>query len=370
MQKYTVNEQALAFDRVLPWEGQVPPVVWENGICYLQLTAGAASKVCCRMEEQEYEFQRQPDGVWRMAYPFRDGIRYIQLLVDGAEVLSPLFPITYGYSRPYNYVALEKEDEDFYRIKDVPHGSVRREYYFSTVTGEWESCMVYTPAAYETQPDKQFPVLYLQHGHGENEMGWTASGKAHFILDNLIAENRAVPFVIVMSNGMVQTVREDGERIVNFHLFEKQLLTDIMPFIEKKFRVGGTKKLRAMAGLSMGSLQTSMIGFSHPELFASLGIFSGFVSDMITGSPLDMAHDEPGDNAHLAILEDSEAFEKTFQVYFRAMGDEDPFWEHFAGDDRLLEDKKIPQVRRVYKGTHDWNVWRRCFYDFAQMIFK
>lgn len=370
MQKYSVNEQSLAFDRVLLWEGQVAPLVWDEDICYLQLAAAEAKCVECRIAEQTFAFTKENDGIWRMVYPFREGIQYIQLLVDGMEVLTPLLPITYGYSRPYNYVALEKEDEDFYRIQDVPHGSVRREYYFSSVTGEWESCIVYTPAEYDMCPEKTYPVLYLQHGHGENEIGWTASGKAHFILDNLIAERKAAPFVIIMSNGMVQTVRADGERIVDFRLFENQLLEDLMPFIERKFRVGTTKPMRAMAGLSMGSLQTSMIGFSHPELFSSLGVFSGFVSDMITGSPLDLAHDVPGDNAHLAILEDREAFAETFAVFFRAMGDEDPFWENFAGDDRMLAEKNIPQIRRVYHGTHDWNVWRKCFYDFAQLIFK
>lgn len=370
MQKYSVNEQNLAFDRVLPWEGQAEPLVWEGDTCYLQLAAGEAQRVECRIAEQTFAFTKENDGSWRMVYPFRDGIQYVQILVDGMEVITPLLPITYGYSRPYNFIALEKEDEAFYRIQDVPHGSVRREYYFSTVTGEWESCMVYTPAEYDQCPEKTYPVLYLQHGHGENEIGWTASGKAHFIMDNLIADKKAVPFVIVMSNGMVQTVREDGQRIVNFRLFENQLLEDIMPFIEKRFRVGTTKPMRAMAGLSMGSLQTSMIGFSHPELFSALGVFSGFVSDMITGSPLDQAHDEPGDNAHLAILEDKENFAQTFRVFFRSMGDQDPFWEHFAGDDKILEEKGISYIRKVYEGTHDWNVWRKSFYDFAQLIFK
>lgn len=104
---------------------------------------------------------------------------------------------------------------------------------FSKVTEEWESCIVYTPYCYEEETEREFPVLYLQHGHGENEIGWTASGKVNFILDNLIAEKKAVPMVIVMSNGMVQTVTEEGERIVDFKLLENQLLTDIMPYIEK-----------------------------------------------------------------------------------------------------------------------------------------
>ena len=230
--------------------------------------------------------------------------------------------------------------------------------------------MVYTPYCYEEETTKEFPVLYLQHGHGENEIGWTASGKVNFILDNLIAEKKAVPMVIVMSNGMVQTTTADGRRIVDFKLLEKQLLTDIMPYIEKKVRVGKTKEMRAMAGLSMGSLQTSITGFEHPEYFSSLGIFSGFVSDMIQGSPLDMVERGPSENEHMKLLDDAEAFHQTFDVYFRAMGDMDPFWEHFEQDDAILSEKGIHQIRKVYPGAHDWNVWRMCIRDFAQLIFR
>ena len=213
-------------------------------------------------------------------------------------------------------------------------------------------------------------MLYLQHGHGENEVGWTASGKVNFILDNLIAEKKAVPMVVVMSNGMVQTLNGNGKRIVYFRLFEKQLLMDIIPYAEEKFRIGRTKKMRAMAGLSMGSLQTSITGFDHPGYFSSLGIFSGFVSDMIQGSPLDMVQREVSKNEHMKILDDADMFNSIFDVYFRAMGDQDPFWEHFDHDDQILKEKGINQIRRVYPGAHDWNVWRMCICDFAQLIFK
>lgn len=367
---YNINEQKLGFDRVLPWEGQVPALVKEGDRYFLQVKAPEAKKVTFTMNEEEFPCSRGEDGIWRMEYTIRVGIQYAQLKIDDVEVLTPLLPITYGYSRPYNYVALEKEDEDFYQIKDVPHGSVRREYFFSEVTGEWESCVVYTPYCYEEETERDFPVLYLQHGHGENEIGWTASGKVNFILDNLIAEKKAVPMVIVMSNGMVQTTTADGRRIVDFKLLEKQLLTDIMPYIEKKFRVGKTKEMRAMAGLSMGSLQTSITGFDHPEYFCALGIFSGFVSDMIQGSPLDMVERGPSENEHMKLLDDAETFRQTFDVYFRAMGDMDPFWEHFEQDDAILSEKGIHQIRKVYPGAHDWNVWRMCIRDFAQLIFR
>ena len=367
---YNINEQKLGFDRVLPWEGQVSALVKEGERYFLQIKAPEAKKVSFSMNEKEFPCTRNKDGIWRMEYTLRSGIQYVQLKIDDAEIITPLLPITYGYSRPYNYVALEVENEDFYQIKDVPHGSVRREYFFSEVTREWESCMVYTPYCYEEERMKAYPVLYLQHGHGENEIGWTALGKVNFILDNLIAEKKAVPMVVVMSNGMVQTVNEKGKRIVNYKLLEKQLLKDVIPYIEKKFCVGKTKEMRAMAGLSMGSLQTSITGFMHPEYFNSLGIFSGFVTDIIQGSPLDQAHTEKSKNEHLQILEDAEKFNQTFDVYFRAMGDMDPFWESFAHDDEMLQEKGIQQIRKLYPGAHDWNVWRMCIRDFAQLIFK
>ena len=113
MQKYSVNEQNLAFDRVLPWEGQAEPLVWEGDTCYLQLAAGEAQRVECRIAEQTFAFTKENDGIWRMVYPFRDGIQYVQILVDGMEVITPLLPITYGYSRPYNFIALERKMRRF-----------------------------------------------------------------------------------------------------------------------------------------------------------------------------------------------------------------------------------------------------------------
>lgn len=403
---YNRAEQALAFDRVLPWEGQVPACeIQADGRAFLRLAAPKAQNVSVVIMDEEYPCTRREDGVWEMELPFRTGHHYVQFKLDGAEVLTPLLPISYGYSRPYNYVELpvpeqtgesegteeekhaengqmhsnmepcgenngENFEETFYSIKDVPHGSVRREYFYSSVTGEWESCVIYTPAAYEEETDKTFPVLYLQHGHGENETGWTTSGKLQFILDNLIAEGKAVPFAVVMCNGMVQTVTKDGRRIVDFMLLEPQLLKDVIPFVEKKFRIGGSKERRAMAGLSMGSLQTSIIGFTHPEYFCALGVFSGFVTDMMQGTELDMVDRGPGNNEHLRILDDAESFARTFPVYFRAIGDEDPYKNFFDADDKMLEARHIAHTRRIYHGIHDWNVWRQCIRDFAQMIFR
>ena len=365
---YNTSFQTLAFDRVLPYEGQVECLVYENGRPYLQIMAKEASKVNFRYGEVNHYCEKNDMGIWKTPYTAEGAINYVQLIVDGVELITPMLPISYGYSRPYNYVEV-RSGEDFYGIKSVPHGSVRREFFQSSVTGEWESCVVYTPPGYD-DVNEVYPVLYLQHGHGENEVGWTAAGKVNFIMDNLIAEGNATPFVIVMNNGMVQSLDDNGNRVVDFKLFEDYLIKDVIPFVESKFRVGGSKEKRAMAGLSMGSLQTSIIGFKHPELFSCLGVFSGFVTDIIQGSELDMPGRGPSDNEHLKVLDDSCKFNSLFDVFFRSMGDKDPFWENFAHDDKMLEEKCIKQIRNVYDGIHDWNVWRKSIRDFATLIFK
>ena len=363
-----ITAQVLAFDPVLPPEGTPDALVRdEDGSVWLQILAPNAKSVTMQLDLDAFDLEKGEDGVWRLRLPFTSGIRYIHLNVDGALFLTPYLPIAYGYSRPCNYIALEEPDGDYYRMKDIAHGKLIRDYFHSGVTGNWESCMVYTLPQYDEQPDLTFPILYLQHGHGENETGWSSSGRLPFILDNLIAAGKCVPFVVVMNNGMVQK-KADGQRIVDFTLFDRYLLEDVIPFIEKRYRAGGKKELRAMAGLSMGSLQTSMSGFRHPELFSALGIFSGFLHDWIQGSEIDMVKRGPGDDAHLAILNDAERFNSMFRVFFRAIGEDDPFLNYFLADDKRCEG--IRQDRRIYHGTHDWNVWRQCIRDFAPLLFK
>lgn len=322
---YNISEQALSFHEVLPWQGQIPPLeVQPDGSVIIKITASQAELVTFSVDDKEYSCIRRENGVWEGIFPYRTGHHYVQIKMDGMEILSPLLPIGYGYSRPYNYIELPQDD--FYQLKNVPHGSVRNEYFYSEITGGWERCVIYTPAEYEEEKGKIFPVLYLQHGHGENEVSWTTAGKVNFILDNLTAE--------------------------------------------KKFQIGKKRELRAMAGLSMGSLQTSITGFCHPELFSALGLFSGFVTDIIQGTSLDMVERGKSNNEHLRILENEKRFAELFPVFFRSMGDQDPFWECFVQDDKLLEEKGIHQIRKVYRGAHDWNVWRKSFLDFAQMLFR
>lgn len=380
------RNQALAFNQMLEFQDSVPAVIQnDDGSVTLQIAAPNAGKVEFKIVETVVPAEKGADGVWRCTYTEKTAINYVQLLIDDVPVITPLLPISYGYSRPYNFVELpvaanDGSSNDFYAIKDVPHGAVRRQYFHSTVTGCDESILVYTPAEYDQNPEKKYPVLYLQHGHGENETGWTYSGKVNFIMDNLIAENKAVPFVIVMSNGMVQVdadtvepgplVPAGSRKLTDFMKFPSYLLNDVIPYVEKTFHVRTDRDGRAMAGLSMGSFHTSITTLSNPDKFCAAGVFSGFMCNFMEGSFLDAVKRPEGNSNYLSFLDDAEKANAAFKPFFRAMGDKDLFFQFFEKDDALCAEKGFNAVRKVYPGTHDWNVWRLCIRDFAQMIFK
>ncbi len=363
-----IEPQFLSADPVLPPEGVPDPLILIDGEWYLDIYAPNAGNVTFGFADQIYSCEKTMQGTWRAKLPFQTGMNYIAIQIDGVDVLNPYLPVGYGYSRPCNYIELPQEDSSFYETRDVKHGKVIMDRYFSTVTGEWERCLIYVPYAYDMEPDKVFPVLYLQHGHGENEIGWVSAGRLPDILDNLQADDECEPFVVVMNSGMVQ-VDMDGNRTVDFTRFDDLLCKDIIPFVESKYRVGQERDLRALAGLSMGSLQTSISGFTHPEMFCSLGIFSGFIHDWIQGSMIDMVDRQQGDDHHLEFLRNLKNPE-VFDVFFRGIGEDDPFIDFFLEDDKLIELSHIREVRKMYSGTHDWNTWRYCLRDFAKLLFR
>lgn len=304
---------------------------------------------------EEFILNKEGD-FFKGTFQLGTGLIGVSLFVDGSESLSPFLPIGYGNNRAINYVEIQSE------IQDIPtessrHGSININYIDSKVTGRLERFAVYLPAGYETDFQKRYPVLYLQHGHGENEMVWFHQGKINFIYDTLIAENKAVPAIIVMCNGMYYIEDETGITLDVGRLPEL-IRNEMIPYVDSHYRTFADKEHRGMAGLSMGSLQTSMLSFSYPELFDYVGVFSGFVQDIMTGS-----------TAHVT-EEKLLGFAGGKKLLFRAMGDEDIYFEYFEKDDRLLEKYQILNVRKVYHGKHEWNVWRKCFCDFVQMIFK
>ncbi len=362
-----MTEQSCAFNRpvmVSGMEKPVPPSSQEGlmyraeGRPYIRLRFANAIDVQIQIGNMRYPFLEAEKDTWVVDLPLDPGFYYVHLYVDNCLVLSPYLPIGYGHCRPANYIEVGPM-EDYCLMHQVAHGTIRHEYFFSTVTNRMESCLCYTPPGYDGGTES-YPVLYLQHGFGENERGWIWQGKVNHILDNLLAGQQAVPMLIVMANGMVMEEGEDGATWLAPRLFVRQLVEDIIPFIEKTYRVKSGRENRALAGLSMGSMQTSITVGNHPELFAWAGLFSGFMHDLTDGEP---------ENSHLETMKAPD-FNENMHLFFRAMGRQDEFWDKFAADDVFCDEHHINCVRKEYEGGHDWNVWRKCIRDFLSLVFQ
>ena len=329
-----------------------------DGKVFVRVKAPNASRVVLDRFSTEFPLERASGEMWEGTLDMGTGFLYFFLKIDGADVLSHAFPIGYGCCRPMNFFDVPVPGEDWDRLDDIPHGSVTRQYFPSSVTGKHEICLVYLPPAFDWR--KQYPVLYLQHGYGENETGWIYQGHAGRIADRLLFEGRMEECIIVMGNGMVRVEGVDEKQLIQRALFPELLVADLIPFIEAKYPVKTDKWSRAMAGLSMGSYQTSLVTFAHPELFGYAGLFSGFLR-----APWG---EEPSDR--LAMLDDPERFRESFRIFYRAMGTEDKFFDSFEKDDVFLAEKQVSMIRKTFPGGHDWGVWRRCLHDFLPLLFK
>ena len=356
MERQRMIDTAVSFDRYTgepDRDGIQGAEVLADGRIRFRIVAPNAKEVVIDRFGTIFPLEKTEDGAWEGTHDLGRGFKYFFVKIDGNEVLNPYLPIGYGCCRPMNFVDVPVPGEDWDSLDDIPHGAVARRYYESAVTGKWESCLVYTPADYDA--NKKYPVLYLQHGYGENETGWVYQGHLLRIADRLYADGNMEAMIIVMGNGMAESGDVRDNRV-----YPKILLTDLIPYIETNYHVYTDREHRAMAGLSMGSYQTSVVTMSHPELFAYAGVFSGFMRAPWPGA----------DESHLAILDDAEKFNGSFRVFYRAMGTEDMFWKSFEEDDVMLASKGLNITRRTFSGEHDWTVWRRCIHDFLPMIFR
>lgn len=336
-----------------------------QGLCYykdktpyLKLDLEHGMNVQLHVKETVFYLNEKQPGVYVCILPLNPGYYPARLVINGIETISPYLGITLCNNRPVNYLEIGSLPH-WFQCKDVPHGDIRHEIYRSKVTGRTEPCLVYTPPGYEKSLE-EYPILYLQHGNGENERSWIWNGKLNFLMDNLLAEKRTVPMVIVMANGMV-TLEEEGKYRLYKALFTEQQAKDIIPYIEDKYRVRRERKFRAMAGLSMGSKQTSITVINHTELFGWAGLFSGFMDDFL----------DDYYNEHLKkLIKEKDTFNRDMYLFFRGIGTEDEGFHYFCENDRFCEKYGIKTYRKLYKGGHDWNVWRQSAFDFLQMVFQ
>jgi enterochelin esterase family protein len=261
---------------------------------------------------------------------------------------------------------------DFYSCQDVRHGDARIHQYFSKITGQWRRCFVYTPPDYEANLGVRYPVLYLQHGSGEDETGWTFQGRANLILDNLIAAKKAVPMLLVMDNGYAsraqaapQSGGEGGRGAGGNSAFEEVMIKEIIPMIDSDFRTMPDREHRAMAGLSMGGNQTCQVTIHNLDKFAYIGAFSGTMNGLSTNA-LDPA------TAFNGAFKDGDAFNQKVKLLWIGKGtaEPDPFPGAIGAFRAMLDKAGIRYIYFESPGTaHEWLTWRRDLHDFAPRLF-
>ncbi len=364
--------------------GSEYPRVDSTGRVQIRIKAPDATKVKVNFwSGPKVDMVKQPDGFWTVTTdPLVPGFHYYNLNIDGAEVSDPGTHAFFGGGRPASAVEVPEPGSTYYSAQDVPHGEVREVWYNSKVTGSWRHALVYLPPKYDTQNGARYPVLYLQHGAGEDETGWVRQGHANFILDNLIAAGSCKPMIVVMAYGYGRRAGQPAPDLTGKPFgspemlkamqdmaaaFEDDVTQALIPYIDSSFRTLSDRDHRAMAGLSMGGMQTFQITLDHLDLFSYIGGFSGAGGMLVLGDrKLDRKTDYNG------VFADPGAFAKKVHLLWVGVGTVEPERMR-AGLQRLhtsLLDANIQHIFYESPGTdHEWQTWRRDLKDFASRLF-
>lgn len=360
------------------------PQVDSAGRAEFRVKAPDATKVQLNFwSGPKLDMVKQSDGFWTVTTPpLVPGFHYYTLIVDGAEVSDLNSHAFFGGGKDVSGIEIPEPGSTYYSPRDVPHGQVREIWYFSKVTGTWRHALVYTPPNYDVQTRVRYPVLYLQHGGGEDETGWVKQGHANFILDNLIAAGSCKPMILVMAYGYARRAGQPASDLTGKPFgspemmkamqemaaaFEDDVTQVLIPYIDSNFRTLTDRDHRAMAGLSMGGMQTFQVTFNHLDLFSYIGGFSGAAGPLVLGDQkLDVK------TAFNGALADPAAFAKRVHLLWLGVGTEEPARMH-EGLVRLhtsLLDAKVQHVFYESPGTsHEWQTWRRDLKDFAHRLF-
>ena len=332
--------------------GQEYPMVNSQGYARFRVNAPEAKSVVVSLGlggRGGTVLRKNKDGVWEgtTAGPMDEGFHYYHLTIDGGVVNDPGALNYYGSTRWESGIEIPAHDQDFYALKNVPHGNVQQVLFWSESTQQNRRAFVYTPPMYGKNKKTKYPVLYLQHGWGEDETAWSNQGHANLIMDNLIAEGKVEPFIIVMTYGMTNEIKFGGLNSFTAEDFEKVLVDELIPYIDANFQTRADKNHRAMAGLSMGGFETKLITLRRPEVFGYYGLMSG-------------GQYAPSD------IKDA----KQVKLIFQGCGSK----ENPEGIMKSTEDLKAAghnAVGYVSEGTaHEFLTWRRCLKEMAQLLFK
>jgi len=336
------------------------PQILPDSRAIFQLKAPEAQKIQLDLGKK-YNMVKDDEGVWEITTDsLSEGFHYYSLIIDGVPVADPASETFYGMGRMSSGIEVPFKGDDYYAVKDVPHGEIRLKRYYSTVLRTWRQFCMYTPPGYDANADEKYPVLYILHGGGEDERGWATQGKTDLILDNLIAEKKAKLMLVVMPDGNMPLAafNENGLK-----MFESELKECIIPFVEKNYRVKTDAGNRALAGLSMGGIQTLYAGINNTDLFSYLGVFS---SGWIQSRQSEIAEAQ-----YDFIKNNVDKTNGNLKEFWIAMGGkEDIAYENCQAMISNFDEMEIKYTYSEYPGGHTWPVWRNNLYSFAPLLFK
>jgi enterochelin esterase-like enzyme len=336
------------------------PQMLIDGRAVFHLKAPDAQKVQLDLGKK-YDMVKDSSGVWVVTTDsLSEGFHYYSIIIDGVAVCDPSSETFYGMGRMASGFEVPFKGDVNYAVRNVPHGDIRIKRYYSNVLNSWRQFYIYTPAGYDENTSEKYPVLYILHGGGEDQRGWATQGKTDLILDNLIADKNAVPMIIVMPDGNMP-MAPFGEDVLS--VFETELKQSIIPFVEKNFRVKADSKSRALAGLSMGGIQTLYAGVHNTDMFSYLGVFS---SGWIQPMQKDLA-----DSQYEFMKDNNDKINNNLKLFWISEGGkEDIAWKNCQLMLSKFDEMKIKYSYSEYSGGHTWPVWRNNLYNFAQLLFK
>lgn len=378
IENQALNQHILFFDPVnvkVEADGINPPkhfdekqgvIVYENGDVEFNFYAPNAKSVRVAgaggSMPQSYDMEPVGGGYWQViAKDIAPGYHYHNYFVDGVQTTNQLAPYGYGMFYAINFFEKPAEDAEFFLLHDVPHGDIRMELYKATVTGRTKAVWVYTPPGYDENTNKKYPVLFIQHGVSENETGWIWQGKLNYIADNLLAEGKIEEMLIVATEDYAFV--PDGYYMFFPGDFDSELVNDIVPFIDGKFRTFGDREHRAIAGLSLGAAQAYYSGVTHMEdTFSHLGVFSSGIDPIGMFNSYDINY----------AFEDIEKFNRLLKVFFVSAGEQEvPMCQNSKDFLKTMKEQKgLNSVMYSHPGYHEWDVWRYSLREYLQLLFK
>ena len=328
--------------------GREYPQVNSEGRVRTQIMAPDAKYVQLDIGGKKYDMVKDTNGVWTGESAPQDvGFHYYQLNIDGASVPDPGSLFFFGACRYGSGIEVPSNDQDIFAVKNVPHGHVHEVYFPSESTQTSRRAYVYTPPGYDKASSDRYPVLYLQHGYCENETSWPIQGRSNFIMDNLIADGKAKPFIIVMTYGMTNEIAFGGLRNFDIKPFQTVLVDELIPYIDANFQTLANQENRAMAGLSMGGFETRLVTLNRTDVFSYYGLFSGGV----------YKPEELKDHQNLKL------------VFISCGSKERPDGVRNAATE--LQTGGFNAVSYISEGTaHEFHTWRRSLHQLAQLLFK